>query len=68
VIYCILRRDIMQESTVYRSIEREARKEEKREIALNLLQGGVPIALIVTSTGLSIEEVQQLQQQSNESS
>ena len=68
VIYRILRRDIMQESTVYRSIERDARKEEKREIALNLLQGGVTIALIVSSTGLSIEEVQQLQQQLNESS
>ena len=68
VIYRILRRDIMQESTVYRSIERDARKEEKREIALNLLRGGVTIALIVSSTGLSIEEVQQLQQQLNESS
>jgi predicted transposase YdaD len=68
VIYRILRRDIMQESTVYRSIERDARKEEKREIALNLLRGGVAIALIVTSTGLSIEEVQQLQQQPDESS
>jgi predicted transposase YdaD len=57
----------MQESTVYRSIERDARKEEKREIALNLLRGGVDINLIVSSTGLSIEEVQQLQQQMNES-
>jgi len=58
----------MQESTVYRSIERDARKEEKREIALNLLRGGVTIALIVSSTGLPIEEVQQLHQQLNESS
>jgi predicted transposase/invertase (TIGR01784 family) len=67
IVYRILRRDIMQESTVYRSIERDARKEEKREIALNLLRGGVDINLIVSSTGLSIEEVQQLQQQMNES-
>jgi predicted transposase/invertase (TIGR01784 family) len=63
VIYRILRRDIMQESTVYRSIERDARKEEKREIARNLLRGGIDISFIASSTGLSIEEVQQLQQQ-----
>ena len=74
IVYRILRRDIMQESTVYRSIERDARKEEKRAIpterfaiALNLLRGGVPLNLIVSSKGLSIEEVQQIQQQLNES-
>jgi predicted transposase/invertase (TIGR01784 family) len=63
IVYRILRRDIMQESTVYRSIERDARKEEKREIARNLLRGGIDISFIASSTGLSIEEVQQLQQQ-----
>jgi predicted transposase/invertase (TIGR01784 family) len=68
VIYRILRRDIMQESTVYRSIARDERREEKRSIALNLLRGGVEVALIVSWTGLSIEEVQQLQQQSDEAS
>lgn len=67
VIYRILRRDIMQESTVYRSIARDERREEKRSIALNLLRGGVAIGLIASSTGLSIEEVQQLQQQINKS-
>ena len=75
VIYRVLRRDIMQESTVYRSIlaegetRGEARGEERkqREIARNLLRGGVNINLIASSTGLSIEEVQQLQQQMNES-
>ncbi len=51
----------MQESTVYRSIQRETQIEEKRAIALNLLQEGVAIEVIVRSTGLSIEEVQQLQ-------
>lgn len=65
IVYRILRRDIMQESTVYRSIERDARKEEKRAIALNLLRGGVDITLIASSTELSVEEVQQLQQQLN---
>lgn len=67
VIYRILRRDIMQESTVYRSIRREAQEENSRTIALNLLREGVLIETIVRSTGLSIEEVQQLQQQLNES-
>jgi predicted transposase YdaD len=57
----------MQESTVYRSIARDERREEKRSIALNLLRGGVAIDLIASSTGLSIEEVQQLQQQLDES-
>jgi predicted transposase YdaD len=53
----------MQESTVYRSIARDERKEEKRSIALNLLRGGVTIDIIASCTGLSIDEVQQLQQQ-----
>ncbi|MFM6348904.1 MAG: Rpn family recombination-promoting nuclease/putative transposase [Dolichospermum sp.] len=65
VIYRILRRDIMQESTVYRSIWREAEEEKTRAIALNLLRRGVAINIIAPSTGLSIEEVQQLQQQLN---
>jgi predicted transposase/invertase (TIGR01784 family) len=63
IVYRILRRDIMQESTVYRSIQREAEEEKTRSIALNLLQEGVSIVTIARSTGLSIEEVQQLQQQ-----
>ncbi len=68
VIYRILRRDIMQESTVYRSIARDERRKEKRSIALNLLRRGVAIDIIAFSTGLSIEEVQQLQQQSDAAS
>ncbi|MBW4612525.1 MAG: Rpn family recombination-promoting nuclease/putative transposase [Desmonostoc vinosum HA7617-LM4] len=71
VIYRLLRRDIMQESTVYRSIlaEGETKGEERkqREIAINLLRRGVAIDIIAPSTGLSVEEVQQLQQQLNQS-
>ena len=63
VIYSLVRRDIMQESVIYRSIQ----DEKTRAIALNLLRGGVDINLIASSTGLLIEEVQQLQQQINES-
>jgi hypothetical protein len=36
VVYHILRRNIIQESTVYRSIWREAEEEKAQEIALNL--------------------------------
>ena len=61
VIYRLVRRDIMQESVIYRSIQND----EKRTIALNLLRGGVDINLIASSTGLSLEKVQQLQQQMN---
>jgi predicted transposase/invertase (TIGR01784 family) len=67
IIYRVLRRDIMQESTVYRSIWRDAQKEDKREIALNLLREGVSVEIVVRSTGLSVEEAQQLQQQINDS-
>jgi predicted transposase/invertase (TIGR01784 family) len=59
VIYQLVRRDIMQESVIYRSIQ----DEKTKEIALNLLRGGVDINLVASSTGLSIEQVQQLQQQ-----
>jgi predicted transposase/invertase (TIGR01784 family) len=67
VIYRLLRRDIMQESTVYRSILAEGKAETQREIAMNLLQAGIAVNIIVSTTGLSIEEVRQLQQQMNES-
>jgi predicted transposase/invertase (TIGR01784 family) len=61
VIYRLVRRDIMQESVIYRSIQND----EKRAIALNLLQEGLAIEIVARGTGLSIEEVQQLQQQMN---
>lgn len=57
----------MQESSVYRSILAEGQDRAKREIALNLLRRGVAIEIIAPSTGLSVEEVQQLQRQINES-
>jgi predicted transposase/invertase (TIGR01784 family) len=67
IIYRVLRRDIMQESTVYRSIWRDAQKERDRAIALNFLRDGLSVEAVARGTGLSIEEVQQLQQQLNES-
>ncbi|BAU11044.1 hypothetical protein Npun_AR283 [Leptolyngbya sp. NIES-3755] len=71
IIYRVLRRDIMQESSVYRSIQEETatltRTNTQREIAINFLRNGFSIEAIAQGTGLSIEEVQQLQQQLNES-
>lgn len=62
VIYRLVRRDIMQESVIYRSIQRD----EKRAIALNFLRDGLSVEAVARGTGLSIEEVQQLQQQVNQ--
>jgi predicted transposase YdaD len=57
----------MQESVIYRSIQEEAETRAKvsmqREIALNLLRDGVSVDVVAHGTRLSIEEVQQLQQQ-----
>ncbi len=66
-IYRLLRRDVMQESTVYRSIFAEGEVKKQREIALNFLREGLAVETVARGTGLSIEEVQQLQQQLNES-
>jgi predicted transposase YdaD len=68
IIYRVLRRDIMQESTVYRSIFAEGKAEKQREIAINLLQVGIAVDVIASTTGLSLESVQHLQQQITSSS
>jgi predicted transposase/invertase (TIGR01784 family) len=59
VIYQLVRRDIMQESVIYRSIQ----DEKTKAIALNFLREGLSIETVARGTGLSIEEVQELQQQ-----
>jgi predicted transposase/invertase (TIGR01784 family) len=67
IIYRVLRRDIMQESTVYRSILAEGEGKKQREIAINFLRDGLSVESVARGTGLSIEEVQQLQQQIGDS-
>ncbi|WP_199331499.1 hypothetical protein [Aulosira sp. FACHB-615] len=57
----------MQESVIYRSIQEEAEARKQREIANNSLREGFPVEVVARITGLSIAEVQQLQQQLNES-
>jgi predicted transposase/invertase (TIGR01784 family) len=61
VISRLVRRDIMQESVIYRSIQ----KDEKRAIALNFLREGLSVEAVARGTGLSVEEVQQLQSQTD---
>lgn len=61
VIYRLVRRDIMQESVIYRSIQ----DEKTRTIALNFLREGLSVEAVARGTGLSIEQVQKLQQQMN---
>jgi predicted transposase/invertase (TIGR01784 family) len=63
VVYQILRRDIMEESSVYRSIIAEGAAKKQREIALNFLRDGLSIEVVARGTKLSIEEVQLLQQE-----
>ncbi len=68
IIDLVLRRDIMEESSFYRSIVAEGAAKKQREIAINLLSAGLTVSLIASSTGLSIEEVQLLQQDLNTAS
>ncbi|MBD2255122.1 Rpn family recombination-promoting nuclease/putative transposase [Nostoc parmelioides] len=63
VIARLFRSDIMRESVVYQSIKEEGGDEKARQIALNLLAEGITVDVIARSTGLSVEEIQQLQQQ-----
>ncbi len=69
----LLRRDIMRESVTYQLLvdegkaegraegKAEGTQEATRTIAVNLLKEGLSIDLIAKTTGLTLEEVQQLQ-------
>ncbi|MBW4617235.1 MAG: Rpn family recombination-promoting nuclease/putative transposase [Desmonostoc vinosum HA7617-LM4] len=63
----LFRRDIMSESVIYQMIQNEAeeqgRNKKAREIAANMLAEGMSVNLITRLTGLSVEVVQELQQQ-----
>ncbi|MBD2202385.1 Rpn family recombination-promoting nuclease/putative transposase [Calothrix sp. FACHB-1219] len=63
----ILRSDIMRESVIYQDILQEGLKEgfeqKAQEIAINMLNEGIAIALIVRVTGLTVEQVEHLQRQ-----
>ncbi|MGG6265661.1 Rpn family recombination-promoting nuclease/putative transposase [Leptolyngbya sp. AN03gr2] len=70
VIKRILRRDIMQQSPLYQEWQQEAEQrgrqegqlEERRSLALKMLQENLPLEMIARMTELSIEQLQQLRQ------
>jgi predicted transposase/invertase (TIGR01784 family) len=55
----------LQETRVYREAREEgreeAREEEREKIALNMIQENIPLEVVARITGLSIEQLQQLQ-------
>ncbi|OUC16140.1 MAG: hypothetical protein B0A82_03005 [Alkalinema sp. CACIAM 70d] len=66
IVFADISNNIMEESTVYRSLKREAQEEKSREIALNFLREGMSVDLVARGTGLSIEAVQHLQEELNQ--
>ncbi|RUT05012.1 hypothetical protein DSM106972_038330 [Dulcicalothrix desertica PCC 7102] len=74
VIQRILRRDIMRESVIYQSILEEGleegreqgREQATRKIAANMLSKGVSVESVMEFTGLTLEQVQELQKQQSE--
>jgi predicted transposase/invertase (TIGR01784 family) len=67
VIQRLLRRDMMRESVIYQSIKEEGREEGASETALkiaaSMLKKGVLAESVVEFTGLTLEQVQQMQTQ-----
>lgn len=61
LIQTILRRGLMQESVIYQDILLEGKAEALEQVATNLSNERMSIGLVVKVTGLSIEQVQQLQ-------
>lgn len=69
LIQRILRRDNMRESVIYQSIVEEGREEGRekgaeettRKLVINFLKEGVSIDLVAKATGLTIEQIQQIQ-------
>ncbi|MDZ4871000.1 MAG: hypothetical protein CLLPBCKN_000388 [Chroococcidiopsis cubana SAG 39.79] len=65
----LLRRDIMQESVTYQLLLAEGRAEGRaegieqgiRRVAINMLKEGMSIEVVARVTGLTVEQVQQLQ-------
>ena len=56
----------MQESVTYQLLVDEGSQKAARKIAVNLLKEGLSIELIAKTTGLTVEEVQQLQRNQTE--
>ncbi|NJP10964.1 MAG: Rpn family recombination-promoting nuclease/putative transposase [Leptolyngbyaceae cyanobacterium RU_5_1] len=61
VVGQVLRRDIMQESVTYQEIREEGEQSKAQQIALNLIREGIALDMIARVTGLSVEQIHQLQ-------
>lgn len=61
VVGQVLRRDMMQESVTYQEIRQEGEQSKAQQIALNMIREGMALEAIARVTGLSIEQVEQLQ-------
>lgn len=51
----------MQESVTYQEIRQEGEQSKAQQIALNMVREGIAPDLIARVTGLSVEQIQQLQ-------
>jgi predicted transposase YdaD len=51
----------MQESVTYQAIKDEGRSEGIRRVAINLLREGMSVEMVARVTGLTVEQVQQLE-------
>ncbi len=47
--------------------KQQGRQEAKQEVALNMLRSGIPVSQIAQFTGLSLQQIQQLQSEFNNS-
>ncbi len=69
IIRRVLRAEIMRESVIYQDILLEGKAEGKaealQEVAMNLLNTGMPIEQVARVTGLSVEQLQALQAEGN---
>lgn len=57
----ILRSDLMKESVIYQEICEETTQKNMREVALKLIEEGMTIEAIARVTGLTLDQIQQLQ-------
>ena len=54
-------------SQAYLEWEKEVELRGKQQVALNMLRGGIPVSQIAQFTGLSFQQIQQLQSELNNS-
>lgn len=57
----ILRKELMRESVTYQEILEEGRQQGLQQMVVNLLQENISLDVIVRVTGLSVEEIEQIQ-------